>query len=89
MADRFSERIGITKPRDALQLDCMDDALRNCLWNTLLSVLDLRRHDLGGLVFLPSFCQAVAHETLRQPIDQHGLADDPRSWLRDTYFALQ
>lgn len=32
---KFSDRMGITKPRDAIQVESMDDALRNGLWNKL------------------------------------------------------
>jgi hypothetical protein len=35
MSSRFSERIGKKEPRNAIQLDSMDDMLRNSLWNVL------------------------------------------------------
>ena len=35
MNTKFSDRIGITKPRDSIQIESMDDALKNGLWNIL------------------------------------------------------
>lgn len=32
---RFSERIGLSHPRSAVQIDDMDDALRNAIWNVV------------------------------------------------------
>ena len=34
----FSERVGAVAPRTALQIDSMSDALRNSLWNVVLSL---------------------------------------------------
>ncbi len=31
----FSERMGITSPKSMIQLDSMDEALKNSLWNNL------------------------------------------------------
>ena len=31
--DKFSDRLGITQPKELLQLEGMDEALRNSLWN--------------------------------------------------------
>jgi hypothetical protein len=36
---RFSERIGVKPPKTVLQLDSMDDDLRNGLWNTCYDVV--------------------------------------------------
>ena len=33
MRSRFSERFGFKKPRDAFQINDIDKALRNRLWN--------------------------------------------------------
>ena len=33
---RFSQRMGLTSIRDTIQVDSMDDALRNGLWNCVL-----------------------------------------------------
>jgi len=37
MKKKFSERYGFTKPREEIQLESVDDALRNRLWNLLMS----------------------------------------------------
>jgi len=41
----FSQRMGLTPVRAALQVDSMDDALRNGLWNVLLATVFIR---IGG-----------------------------------------
>lgn len=49
---QFSDRIGVTKPRDLIQVDSMDDDLRISLWNVLTAVywekFDRPMHDGSG-----------------------------------------
>ena len=35
---KFSEREGITKPKTEIQIESIDDDLRNCLWNALYEI---------------------------------------------------
>ena len=45
---RFSERQGYQKTRDAIQIDSMDEALRNSLWTVLqVHVWNYVRHSTG------------------------------------------
>lgn len=63
----FSERMGFTPPREALQLDSMDDALRNGLWNVLSDccwsrhVADMDAHTWVGQSLGPLFQQLWRH----------------------------
>lgn len=41
---RFSERMGITPPRSAIQVDSMDDPLRNRIWSIIYLMLDSRNN---------------------------------------------
>lgn len=38
---RFSERMGIKKPKELIQIDSMDDDLRNGLWNVIVNIKEL------------------------------------------------
>jgi len=52
MNTKFSDRMGITKPRDAIQIESMDDALRNGLWNMLCKYYFVPGEVYGGIVSL-------------------------------------
>jgi hypothetical protein len=85
----FSERKGITKPRTELQIESMDDALKNCLWNVLQ--WSYFRHDVAcesGFSDYPSqtmqdFLLIVWHSYFKEPTDTL-----PRHWS-DVYDTIR
>ena len=71
---RFSERIGHTPPKTVLQLDSMDDELRNGLWNVCFTQV----MGMGSPTYysveslspaLATFIYRVWGEYLKQPFD--------------------
>jgi len=43
---KFSDRIGVTKPKTFVQLNGMDESLKNCLWNVFLKHISASIEDL-------------------------------------------
>lgn len=74
---RFSQRYGIVKPRSKIQVDDIDDALRNGLWS-LLEVFYWRNCQVSS--FYEARCRRFAEnlwfEYFKEPIDTV-----PRYWL--------
>jgi len=69
--ERFSERYGYKKARDTIQLDSMDEALRNSLWNMLIihywkpAETDTKRsYDISVLTTL------IWRDFYKQPLDK-------------------
>jgi AbiJ N-terminal domain 4 len=58
MDKRFSDRIGVTRPRHEIQLDSMDIELRNGLWNWVCWALDNNNYHSRH-----NYWHAIAHET--------------------------
>lgn len=88
---RFSDRIGVTEVPTTIQVDDMDEALRNGLWNFILRCIATRPtpayvREMGttswsGIVRLVAehfYKQALDTIPLRHPHDAVG-------WLRDQY----
>lgn len=71
MAAKFSERIGESEPRRTLQVDSMDDALRNCLWNTLVSLYSQSRGPQPNLLL-----RALVQNLFKTRVDEI-----PDAWL--------
>jgi hypothetical protein len=67
----FSERKGITKPRTELQIESMDDALKNCLWNVLSGNYFEIEHRLDGrpTETMGAFLLLVWHRYFKEPTD--------------------
>lgn len=70
----FSERKGLTKPRTELQIESMDAALKNCLWNVLQFSYFYRELACDVLSDYPSqtmrvFLQNLWHNYFKEPID--------------------
>jgi AbiJ-like protein len=76
---RFSDRIGVTKPQ-ALQVDDMNDALRNSLWNFILSCMPSESSTWRRVVHI------ITTGFLKERVDKipysYGHA---RAWLRDFF----
>ena len=78
---RFSERQGHRKVRDQVQLDAIDEPLRNGIWNVLkVRVWDTARYSEGMYAGpwlseesnpeLKSLCDALWFTFFKQPMDQ-------------------
>ena len=85
---RFSQRIGKSPIRDALQTDGMDTRLRNGLWNALytvyISLIGTVR--IAGHSRLRTFYGKMWHEFFRAPLDTIGIwatsaNEDIRKWF--------
>jgi hypothetical protein len=67
---KFSEREGIIKPKVGLQIDSIDDALRNCLWNTIyLNYIEPYCYVPYMDDILFSFLKLFWHSYLKKPAD--------------------
>ncbi len=79
---RFSERIGVDQSDRVLQVDSMDDALRNSLWNLLFQLYDNGDH-------WKSVAKCVAIEFRKSPADELPYeALHCRDWLKEYFSGL-
>jgi len=80
----FSERYDFKPVKDVFQLDCMDEDLRNGLWNALLSSCLERLFPRGSIFeinvledflepWAASFAQALWRDFLKKPMDELSL----------------
>lgn len=86
MEQRFSDRIGITKP-PTLQVGTMNDALRNSLWNVLLMTFDATgsRSDCWK-----EAAWSLAFGFFKEPTDSlPHYAYEFREWVKSRYYKLQ
>jgi hypothetical protein len=94
---RFSERFGFNPVRSALQIDAIDDGLRNQLWNLigmrLFSALPSSEGHTGNyLPILPAneTFKILSHYYFKKPIDQIGTSYlGAVRRLRDYFFSCQ
>jgi len=90
----FSDRYGHTTPRNALQIDSMDDGLRNRLWNLLkLRVFDPYQSQ-GGLLTTSTFFDRLAIDIwsshIKNPLDSlQVLRTASYRQFRDYYFGSE
>jgi hypothetical protein len=69
---RFSERIGKNQPKVEIQLDFMDQELKNSLWNVVcmfITELIEKRQYLYESPF-KSFVESIWFSFFKEPIDQ-------------------
>lgn len=81
---RFSDRYGYTNVRDTIQIDSVDDALKNTLWSILsLHIWDkvLSHYGLSGNHEVQLLCQRLWFSYYKLPLDT--LGDD--WWKIHTY----
>jgi hypothetical protein len=91
MPDRFSDRIGVTKPREILQLTDINEPLRNSLWNVILECFGARRRLLEGQYesLWESVLDVLVEDFFKLPLDtMPRVASLARGWLHETYFKL-
>lgn len=70
---RFSDRIGITKTRDSIQIDSMDAILSNKLWNILLSEFYYKLSKCssnGRKTYVNTYALLTWSDYLNKPIDE-------------------
>lgn len=87
---RFSERIGIVKPR-SLQHDDIDDALRNSLWNFIAQIGFETKSPSPSTSVWDNTIRILAVHFFKVPIDQvptYG-NDQARDWLFKRFQKLQ
>ena len=86
----FSERKGFTPVSDIIQIDSMNQALRNSLWNALDSVLWSRPGFVRGQYDAPgaikTFSQSLWFNHLKKPIDELPYGDDNKLKVIRSYF---
>jgi hypothetical protein len=82
MSSKFSDRIGVTKVPDVLQVDGMSSALRNSLWNYLLKTIfsgDSKTHK--------QVSRFICEKYFKLPVDTLPWQDwDQITWLRGFFF---
>ena len=78
----FSERVGAVSARRTIQIDDMDDALRNSLWNEIF--------DFYGQESSPPWervASTVAKHVLKVPVDSVGVTPaQALGWFRSAFF---
>src|ERR1700722_82455 len=88
----LSERRGLKPARQILQLDSIDDALKNRLWNVLRDSLPTFEpgYDFtySKNVFIKDFCKTLWHDYLKLPVDSMpGSPIKAIAQIRGHYFA--
>jgi hypothetical protein len=89
---RFSERIGITKARTAIQIDGVDEALRNGLWNALDGVAFVPFKGHTYINHLPRYrlLESTWLNFFKRPLDEiDGHWPTIRAGLRKWFFATE
>ena len=91
---RFSERIGVKPPKAVLQLDSMDDDLRNGLWNAAsLSVLNTIAQTLPLSEYRPfvaTLLRTIWADFLKKPVDTiPGVGEQTYNAIRQYLFSAQ
>lgn len=82
---KFSERIGAVEPRRSLQIEEIDDNLRNSLWNVLHTLYDHSRKDYWIMV-----AKHVAQFFRKSPVDELPFRDyECRRWLKNYFYELK
>lgn len=86
---RFSDRIGVTQARRALQVDAIDDDLRNSLWNFVLTCFGVASEHPQVAIWQAT-TRLVAQGFFKVPLDRvpQGKAYDAREWLHERFFAM-
>lgn len=88
---RFSERMGFRSAQQAIQLDSMDDALRNGLWNVLTELFLPDKADyLSDMPNLKLIVTSVWTEFYKQPRDTiNNWWPNTRKVIRDNFFTCK
>lgn len=67
---KFSERYGFRPIREQLQLESIDEALKNGLWNCVYSILPTGRRDtMDSSSERTQFCRVLWHSFFKLPLD--------------------
>lgn len=81
---RFSERIGAVETQTIVQLDTMSDALRNSIWNFVVSLFD--DGDAGWWQIAEQSCQFF----FKLPVDELPLYNiRRREWIKSRLFGMR
>jgi hypothetical protein len=84
MTKRFSERIGAVETPHTLQMEGMNDALRNSLWNYLHSLFESQYE------YWRSFARSLANHFRKTPVDDLPYYDhDCRKWVKEYFYSLK
>ena len=89
---RFSDRVGITQPKSIVQLDSMDDDLRNGLWNALYEVINGidRVYKHSELPFIHIMLISIWADVLKRPVDTlNDCGSDALEQLREYYYSFE
>ncbi|NLN60193.1 MAG: hypothetical protein GX147_05715 [Deltaproteobacteria bacterium] len=79
---KFSDRIGVTKVPDILQVNGMSAALRNSLWNYLLKTIFA-----GDSKYHTKATKIICERHFKLPIDKLPFrAYEQQTWLRNYFF---
>lgn len=85
----FSERKGLKTGRTGIQIDSMDDALRNQLWNLLTAFYwdTMDQQKIAHHKYLNALFRAIWHNYFKKPMDtMPSWWDDLYKWTRDYFF---
>ena len=84
MKSRFSDRIGVTKPPDTFQINEMNEALRNSLWNLIIMMI----HDELSEIDFKKATKHICWVFFKEPVDSlpyHGYEN--LVWLKKRFYS--
>lgn len=88
----FSQRKGLRKVRTAIQVDSIDDALRNRLWNVLKIYWDTMKYEqfIGVSPHMETLFTKLWHEYFKKPLDSMSIRwTDIYEEIRRYFFACE
>jgi hypothetical protein len=84
MTDRFSQRIGVTPRQPIVQLDDMNVALRNSLWNVIHQTVESRDAALWRRI-----ARRAAIDFFKWPVDELPIYDfQSRDWIKQRFYDM-
>jgi hypothetical protein len=84
MMDRFSQRIGVTPREPLVQLDDVNEALRNSLWNVIHQAVESRDAALWRRV-----ARRAAIDFFKWPVDELPIYDfQCRDWIKQRFYKM-
>jgi hypothetical protein len=88
---KFSERIGIIKAKDTIQLEYIDDDLRNGLWNAFqIYYLDKITRQWINQTHYETFLKNIWHNFLKKPLDTlDNWTATTKAEIREWYFGWE
>lgn len=85
---KFSDRLGLTEPRFAVQINSIDDELKSCLWNVFTELLTKGIYSDDPSREMRYFVISLFHSFFKKPVDLVPLSSYSETYkiIRNYYF---